>query len=818
MRQAFSTVSNATNPGLPTTPQHVLREAQQQRIARPGPSQPYANVPQDENFLISPQGTPHSQRFDAACFDASHGALQQHQQHHQQQQDCLSASYDAYSGPLNVVVKKNQAGFASSNNNGMAGTQDYGLFGPDSALSTPTYVTFQDSPAGAQGWISEEETSSTRRTSRRISNGIMDRVAKFEGMGGPEGGQRPVTPPNQNEQSMMRYAPALSHLGNSQDELTTISTGYFPPTPKETPHDRMAAAHQPRLGRFADDYDESMEETIKPSRSNRSNRSSAIFQEMRQQAEGLMSLPPRANTMPMAVTTGDFMSMNNVNTEFLKIEHGYDGLPVVTDIHMGQPMPSHHHGMAADPAALAVNTGAFDNKPDLRPPPEFDSQATVSPFGQFMTSPTESRSASRRASPHRRTESLASIASAASIASINIDETRTETGVSVDDIAAFIEGPDPADGKWLCLYDDCGKRFGRKENIKSHVQTHLNDRQYQCPSCHKCFVRQHDLKRHAKIHTGIKPYPCECGNTFARHDALTRHRQRGMCIGAFDGIVRKVVKRGRPRKNRPDMESRLDKSARTRHKNRSAGGGGSSPSATSQSGYSDSSAPNSPGNDDFDHMLDSDMLDVGMVDGSETTSSVSAATATTMDPSALAVLSTAPMPTLSLAPDASGDDVLAVVSPEHVSSSSPSAMSHYSQMSRLSLADDDHQHHQSGLDGLDGLPVIHPGSPAKSIASHYSHHHPGTPPELSASSSPPPSSARFFDLDPNSSCTEESIGLGAPLTSAGTMPTSAIEDDLLKAFTTEDVLVQLDSSGLGMLNSRFDEEYGMFTNSDDFFG
>ncbi|CRK47815.1 hypothetical protein BN1723_020404, partial [Verticillium longisporum] len=108
------------------------------------------------------------------------------------------------------------------------------------------------------------------------------------------------------------------------------------------------------------------------------------------------------------------------------------------------------------------------------------------------------------------------------------EETKTETGVTTDDIAIYIQGPDPADNKWMCLFEDCGKKFGRKENIKSHVQTHLNDRQYQCPSCHKCFVRQHDLKRHAKIHTGIKPYPCECGNSFARHDALTRHRQRGM--------------------------------------------------------------------------------------------------------------------------------------------------------------------------------------------------------------------------------------------------------------------------------------------------
>jgi regulatory protein SWI5 len=140
-----------------------------------------------------------------------------------------------------------------------------------------------------------------------------------------------------------------------------------------------------------------------------------------------------------------------------------------------------------------------------------------------------------------------------------------ETNVTLDDIAQFIEGPDDVDHKWTCKYEDCNKRFGRKENIKSHVQTHLGDRQFRCDHCKKCFVRGHDLKRHAKIHTGSKPYPCLCGNAFARHDALTRHRQRGMCIGAFEGVVKKEVKRGRPRKHRPEMDDRVDKAQRTRN-------------------------------------------------------------------------------------------------------------------------------------------------------------------------------------------------------------------------------------------------------------
>jgi regulatory protein SWI5 len=96
------------------------------------------------------------------------------------------------------------------------------------------------------------------------------------------------------------------------------------------------------------------------------------------------------------------------------------------------------------------------------------------------------------------------------------------------------------------------------------VQTHLGDRQFRCNHCGKCFVRQHDLKRHAKIHTGDKPYRCPCGGGFARQDALTRHRQRGMCIGGFPGVTRSAKARGRPRKKRPDMEDRMEKAVRSR--------------------------------------------------------------------------------------------------------------------------------------------------------------------------------------------------------------------------------------------------------------
>lgn len=137
-------------------------------------------------------------------------------------------------------------------------------------------------------------------------------------------------------------------------------------------------------------------------------------------------------------------------------------------------------------------------------------------------------------SPHRSAMSPRE----AMLQTLDIDASIEDTGISPQDVQRFISPQDHCDGKWTCLFDGCNKKFGRKENIRAHVQTHLGDRQFKCNHCGKCFVRQHDLKRHAKIHSGDKPHKCPCGNGFARQDALTRHRQRGVCDGALPGYER----------------------------------------------------------------------------------------------------------------------------------------------------------------------------------------------------------------------------------------------------------------------------------------
>ncbi|KAM0327219.1 hypothetical protein ACHAQA_006353 [Verticillium albo-atrum] len=699
----------------------------------------------ENSYIMSPHGTPQHQRFDASCFE-----------------NASPVPFNPYQGGgINVMIPmKDDPSFVAA----MMTDKDFELFGTDSALSTPSFMNFNESPTTAQGWHSEGDAAaaaSVRRTSRRISNGILDRVAKFETMGGEP--SRPTTPPHQN--------------GN----------GYFPPTPMETPHDRLTKQQQQpeqasRPSRFSDGYDESMEETLKPVRNKSSSRAQNVFEEMRRRAEDSANpTPPQTSTMPEAQTfdahvpTGDFINMNSFDSDYLKAQ-SFDSMTEDLGVSPGMSQNSTPH--TPHSAVMNYHPGPFDN-PDLRLPVH-DSPVT----------PALSRSDSLHDTPHRRTDSLASIVSAASISSINIEETKTETGVTTDDIAIYIQGPDPADNKWMCLFEDCGKKFGRKENIKSHVQTHLNDRQYQCPSCHKCFVRQHDLKRHAKIHTGIKPYPCECGNSFARHDALTRHRQRGMCIGAFDGIVKKVVKRGRPRKHRPEMDERVNKSARTRSKNQSIS------SISSQSGYSDNSGANSPEN--YNAISDNDFAAMTMDIKQEHVRSMHLDTVSMSS----APMSSAPMPSSSLPPArASPHNSDMAPSPSVASHMSSSFVSPEEIMDHVSL----HSQH---------------ASPTKSTPSQYN-----TPPELSQSSSPPPH--HFFDAEPgNASFADDSLLAGMRTSSAslgggGNLSGLGLGDHdeelLMKAF--DENLGAFDRDPNVLMMSDFDDAVDMFTNNDDvFFG
>jgi regulatory protein SWI5 len=438
-----------------------------------------------------------------------------------------------------------------------------------------------------------------------------------------------------------------------------------------------------------DNYDTSMEETIKPRRNQRAR---GIFDEMRKEAErNPIPSPPGSAQIPSSSTfdsaplpTGNFMNMSNLNLEFSQEFNASQYSPASSN---ASPTLSYHSSPEMAPTQLFVDP--FTNIPNLEPNMSYPEPSTHSL--SIAHSPVSE-------SAHRRSESVSSVV---------LEESITDTGITIDDIANFISGPDPADGKWLCLYPECDKRFGRKENIKSHVQTHLGDRQFQCPHCKKCFVRQHDLKRHAKIHSGVKPYPCQCGNSFARHDALTRHRQRGMCVGAFEGVVKKNVKRGRPRKNRPDNETRVKKSSQTRSKNKAMS------SASSTTG-SEGTSGNSPGSE-LDDILDGKPF------------------VTYEHRQVLTGTNLASFHQYSQLNSPNN------FSPEVAQAKSPSAYSSHST----------YRDHRGSVTSLSEQLPSHPASPTKSVHSQRS------PPGLCESSSSPAASTHYYDVDAHSNHGDE---------------------------------------------------------------
>lgn len=116
----------------------------------------------------------------------------------------------------------------------------------------------------------------------------------------------------------------------------------------------------------------------------------------------------------------------------------------------------------------------------------------------------------------------------------------------------YWEGPDESK-TYTCIYRDCGKKFTRRYNVRSHIQTHLSDRPFACSYCPKKFVRQHDLNRHIKGHLEARHCKCPCGKEFARLDALKKHRERNICIGGNIGFPNNSITKPRTKsKSRND--------------------------------------------------------------------------------------------------------------------------------------------------------------------------------------------------------------------------------------------------------------------------
>lgn len=181
-----------TNQGFNDTQQHILRETQQQRLARQGQQQPirYFNPTSDENYLISPIVTPLRQSFDSGCMNLYGGSRE-------------ATPYSPYPDNINSINGVNANDCAGSN---PFGGNDSLLYPDEGAITPSAYLDFSMSFDGLpqEDWGATIKPSSRPSTGRRISGNIADRIARFESLAAEQSSSRPLTPPSQKSSTSLQ--------------------------------------------------------------------------------------------------------------------------------------------------------------------------------------------------------------------------------------------------------------------------------------------------------------------------------------------------------------------------------------------------------------------------------------------------------------------------------------------------------------------------------------------------------------------------------------------------------------------------------------
>lgn len=374
--------------------------------------------------------------------------------------------------------------------------------------------------------------------------------------------QRPRTPKDQigAGQSTLETRCAYS--------LLTMFTGQFP-TPDSSPG--LDQAHQFRLQQnpalFTDRCDSQL--TIKASHAmQRGTSYPDNLSSFKQHPISPTPSPPRTAPLkiraPLDVSafpppTADFLNMSDLHMDLKRTNGESIGFqrssPMVKDPSQSSMLSS----FCTSPETAVVQS--FQSSPESAMMQSFESSPDLP--NMLLTTSFDAAENSANVTRAKRAHSVSS-SEAANEAREDL-EGFSETNITAEEVAAFMSGPDESNS-WHCLYEGCSKtKFSRKENVKSHIQTHLGDRKFFCKACNERFVRPHDLKRHVRSHKKGE-YVCECSKDFPRMDALQRHKTRECCPAHPKSPKKELAKRGRPRKSRPETEERRTKAAKTRER------------------------------------------------------------------------------------------------------------------------------------------------------------------------------------------------------------------------------------------------------------
>ena len=72
----------------------------------------------------------------------------------------------------------------------------------------------------------------------------------------------------------------------------------------------------------------------------------------------------------------------------------------------------------------------------------------------------------------------------------------------------------------------CGKRFNTKKNVRSHMRTHETEPKFQCDLCGKSFIRKDSFRIHKMTHNNEKTFECDvCGKAFNMFSGLYHHKK-----------------------------------------------------------------------------------------------------------------------------------------------------------------------------------------------------------------------------------------------------------------------------------------------------